>query len=87
MAFNFDKYKANNPLLQETNDDPTVSNIDAYAETGGLEEDQSKGPLQTLEDAALNAKASNIELEDAINIVAQAYGKGMSRLAPSLTEK
>lgn len=59
MAFNFDKYKTNNPLLQETNDDPTVSNVDAYAETGGLEEGEY--PRIEFEEAVRKALQAGID--------------------------
>lgn len=72
MAFNFKQYTSNNPLLQEINDDPTVSNIDAYAETGGLEE--NKFPLLGIENAVLAAIEAGIDKQTVINIVNQTYG-------------
>lgn len=72
MPFNFKQYTSNNPLLQEINDDPTVSNIDAYAETGGLEE--NKYPLIGIENAVLAAIEAGIDKQTVINIVNQTYG-------------
>ena len=72
MAFNFKQYTSNNPLLQEISDDPTISNIDAYAETGGLEE--NKYPLLGIENAVLAAIEAGIDKQTVINIVNQTYG-------------
>lgn len=76
MAFNFKQYTSNNPLLQEINDDPTVSNVDAYAETGGLEEDEAKKyPRATLEKAIFDAKSNGVKKVDALYYIDLVYGK------------
>lgn len=76
MAFNFRKYTSNNPLLQEIDDDPTVSNVDAYAETGGLEEDETKKyPRATLEKAIFDAKSNGVKKHEALYYIDLVYGK------------
>lgn len=67
MAFNFKQYTANNPLLQENNDDPTISNIDAYAETGGLEEGEY--PRIEFEDAVRKALQAGIDKDTLHKII------------------
>ena len=49
-----------------------VSNVDAYAETGGLEE--NKYPLIGIENAVLAAIEAGIDKQTVINIVNQTYG-------------
>lgn len=56
MAFNFNKYKSNNPLLQE------LENIDQYAEDGEYtNEADSKYPRVEFEDAVRKALQAGID--------------------------
>lgn len=67
MAFNFNKYTSNNPLLQE------LDNIDQYAESGeytaeevtvdssGVEMGQSEYPRVEFEDAVRKALQAGID--------------------------
>jgi hypothetical protein len=76
MAFNFNKYKSNNPLLQEVEEEVSVS-------SSGVEmEEETKYPLIAVEKAALEAKEAGIDRETVVNIVNQTYGQGMSANLP-----
>jgi len=92
MSFNYNNYTNNNPLLKEyisdeEYDNMTPDEIDAAEKAGllnpsdaplGPENEAMSYPLIDLENAALAAKDKNIELEDALNIVRQAYGAGLA---------
>lgn len=68
MAFNFEKYTSNNPLLQEIEEEVTVS-------SSGVEMGQSNNyPLVGIENAVLAAIDAGIDKETVINIVNQTYG-------------
>ena len=54
MAFNFNKYKSNNPLLQE------LENIDQYAEDGEFMA-EDKYPRVEFEDAVRKALQAGID--------------------------
>jgi len=89
MAFNFDKYKANNPLLQEIEEEVTVSSSgveSTYTEeldgAGNQMDEVEKYPLIAIEKAALAAKKAGLDRETVVNIVNQTYGEGMSANLP-----
>ena len=68
MAFNFESYKTNNPLLQEIEEEVTVS-------SSGVEMGQAnKYPLVGIENAVLAAIDAGIDKQTVINIVNQTYG-------------
>jgi hypothetical protein len=68
MAFNFEKYTSNNPLLHEIEEEVTVS-------SSGIEMGQSNNyPLVGIENAVLAAIEANIDKQTVINIVNQTYG-------------
>lgn len=68
MAFNFEKYTSNNPLLHEIEEEVTVS-------SSGIEMGQSnKYPLIGIENAVLAAIDAGIDKQTVINIVNQTYG-------------
>jgi hypothetical protein len=69
MAFNFEKYTSNNPLLQEIEEEVTVS-------SSGVEMGQSNNyPLVGIENAVLAAIDAGIDKQTVINIVNQTYGE------------
>ena len=64
MAFNFNKYKSNNPLLQE------LENIDQYAEDGEFKmEADSKYPRIEFEDAVRKALQAGIDKDTLHKII------------------
>ena len=75
MAFNFNKYKANNPLLED------LENIDQYAEDGeyaneevtvsssGVEMGQSQYPRIEFEDAVRKALQAGIDKDTLHKII------------------
>ena len=68
MAFNFERYTSNNPLLQEIEEEVTAG-------SSGIEMGQrSKYPLVGIENAVLAAIEANIDKQTVINIVNQTYG-------------
>lgn len=68
MAFNFQKYTSNNPLLHEIEEEVTVSSSD-------IEMGQSNNyPLVGIENAVLAAIDAGIDKQTVINIVNQTYG-------------
>ena len=72
MAFNFKQYTSNNPLLQQINEDeedPTISNVDAYAQEGGLDEEDSKFPRVEFEQAVIKALKANIDKDTLHKII------------------
>jgi hypothetical protein len=79
MSFNYKQYTANNPLLQEVDEEVTVSSSGVEMEEG------SNYPRVALEQAALEAKEAGVDREEAVTIVNQAYGAGMS--SDSLNEE
>ena len=68
MAFNFERYTSNNPLLQEIEEEVTVSS------SGVQMEEADQYPLVGIETAVLNAIKSGIDKQTVINIVNQTYG-------------
>lgn len=73
-----------NPLMKETYGYGNTVNPETMFEEDNLgpdqkmmEDSEGKYPLIALEKAALAAKDANIEREEAVTIVNQAYGKGM----------
>jgi hypothetical protein len=71
MAFNFKQYTSNNPLLQQINEDedPIVSNVDAYAQEGGLDEEDSKFPRVEFEEAVIKALKAGIDRDTLHKII------------------
>jgi len=68
MAFNFERYTSNNPLLHEIEEEVTVS-------SSGVEMGQSNQyPLIGIENAVLAAIEAGIDKQTVINIVNQTYG-------------
>ena len=86
MSFNFNKYKANNPLVQEIEEEVTVSSSGVEMEDGVKDiehyNEETKYPLIDVEKAALAAKEAGIDRETVVNIVNQTYGQGMSANLP-----
>jgi hypothetical protein len=69
MAFNFERYTSNNPLLHEIEEEVTFS-------SSGVEMGQSnKYPLIGIENAVLAAIEAGIDKQTVINIVNQTYGE------------
>jgi hypothetical protein len=69
MAFNFEKYTSNNPLLHEIEEEVTVG-------SSGIEMGQSNNyPLVGIENAVLAAIDAGIDKQTVINIVNQTYGE------------
>ena len=68
MAFNFERYTSNNPLLHEIEEEVTVS-------SSGIEMGQDNNyPLVGIENAVLAAIDAGIDKQTVINIVNQTYG-------------
>jgi hypothetical protein len=68
MAFNFERYTSNNPLLHEIEEEVTVSS------SGVQMEEADQYPLVGIETAVLNAIKAGVDKQTVINIVNQTYG-------------
>ena len=69
MAFNFERYTSNNPLLQEIEEEVTAG-------SSGIEMGQgSKYSRADLEQAIFNAKSNGVKKEDALYYIDLVYGK------------
>ena len=69
MAFNFERYTSNNPLLQEIEEEVTAG-------SSGIEMGQgSKYPKADLEQAIFNAKSNGVKKDEALYYIELVYGK------------
>lgn len=72
MAFNYEKYTANNPLLQEIDEEVSVSSSGVEMESDNLQSAEvSKYPRADFADAVYKANRAGLSKEDLLILVRQ----------------